>query len=188
MTGKYGLLLRLLADVGERSLFISTGTDAASVRSDYAAVRPDVDEESVGVVDCVTRAQRPSAADTETVKYVSSPENLTEIGVKFTCLAEHFGALTEASTNVGVGLYSVSQLLMYWDTPQVYQFLRVLGGQIKNSNWTGVAVIGSTMHDTQTLHTLYDPFDAIIETREGESGCELRMRTRGEGSSGWTSF
>lgn len=184
MSGKYHLLLRLLAELGERRIVVSTEDPADEVRAEFAsAVGADPGEE-FGVVDCVS-ARSGDVSDTELVKYASSAENLTAIGVKFTDLAETFRERGE--TPVSVGFHSLSTLLMYFDVQRVYRFVRVFAGQIEDSGWTGVATVGSTMHDEQTLHTLYDPFDSVIETRVGDEGREYRLRDSG-GMGEWTAF
>ncbi|MFC4356848.1 RAD55 family ATPase [Halobium salinum] len=183
MSGKYELLLRLVSALGEQALLVSTEDGADEVREDFEALAGTAPPEGFGVVDCVSVAPG-EGAETELVKHAGSPENLTAIGVKFTDVAETFR--TRGYTDVAVGFHSLSTLLMYFDAQRVYRFVRVLTGQIEDSGWTGVATVGSTMHDEQTLHTLYDPFDAVIETRV-EDDREYRLRSR-RGVGEWTAF
>ncbi|WP_435063440.1 RAD55 family ATPase [Halobaculum sp. EA56] len=184
MTGKYDLMLRLLADAGERGVLITTGDTAETVAADYAEVA-GVDPASVGVVDCVSKQRGGDLVDREFVRYASSPKNVTDIGMKFTDLYEVF---REFDTSVGVGVHSLSELLMYLDPQDVYQFVRVLTRQVESEGWTTVAVIGSTMHDEQTLHTMYEPFDTVINTREEDGARELRVRDRQQAATAWTTF
>jgi len=184
MTGKYDLMLRLLADAGERGVLITTGDTADQARRDYAEVA-DVDPPSVGVVDCVSEQRGGELLDDELVRYASSPKNVTDIGMKFTDLYDEFRTLDAA---VGVGVHSLSELLMYLDPQDVYQFVRVLTRQVESEGWTTVAVIGSTMHDEQTLHTMYEPFDTVINTREEDGARELRVRERQQASTAWQTF
>lgn len=183
MSGKYELLLRLLAALGEQVLVVSTEDGADEVRTDFESLVGAAPPEGFGVVDCVS-VPPGEEADEEFVEHAGSPENLTAIGVKFTDVAETFR--TRGYTDVAVGFHSLSTLLMYFDVQRVYRFVRVLAGQIEDSGWTGVATVGSTMHDEQTLHTLYDPFDAV-ETRVGDDGREYRLRSR-SGTGEWTAF
>ncbi len=186
LSGKYDLMCQLLVELGERVVVVSTDDPATGVRTDIESLAGDVDDDRLGIVDCVTSRQKHDVTDSETVKYASSAENLTQIGVKFTELAEAFAELDGV---VAVGFHSFSPLLMYWDVERVYQFVRVLSGQIRDEGWTFVGVIGSTMHDEQTLHTLYDPFDAVIDTRDGENGREFRRRdSRGTSATEWAAF
>lgn len=183
MSGKYELMHRILGSAGERAIVLSTGHDAERVRSEYAETTGH-DPETVAVVDCVTREQGSEVDDTDLTKYASSPKNLTELGVKFTELAENWESYPETS----VGVHSLSQLLMYWDADRIYQFVRVLLGRTRNQEWLTVAVINSTMHDERTLHTLLDPFDTVVDTRTTDEGWEMRARDRSSSPTAWQPF
>jgi len=183
MSGKYDLMHRLLGEAGHRAIVLSTGHDAERVRTDYTETTGN-DAETVAIVDCVSREQGGEADDTELTKYASSPKNLTELGVKFTELAEHW----EDQPETTVGVHSLSQLLMYWDADRIYQFIRVLLGRTRNQDWLTVAVINSTMHDERTLHTLLDPFDTVVDTRTTDEGWEMRARDRSSSPTAWQQF
>lgn len=180
MTGKYEVFLRQLTTSADRLIVVSTDTSADQIRQDVAAYA-DLPDDAVGVVDCTKGDE--TTPETATVRNVSSPENLTQVGVQFTALTEQF-----PGEDVAVGLHSLSPLLMYWDADRVYQFLRVFLDRVRESSWCCVAVVGSTMHDEQVLHTLYDPFDAILETRESDGKRQVRRRGRRESPSEWTTF
>ena len=183
MSGKYDLMHRLLGEAGQQAIVLSTGHDAERVRTDYADTT-DEDPDTVAIVDCVSREQGGEVEDTDRTKYASSPKNLTELGVKFTELAENWDDQPETS----VGLHSLSQLLMYWDADRIYQFVRVLLGRTRNQEWLTVAVINSTMHDERTLHTLLDPFDTVVDTRTTDEGWEMRLRNRSSSPTPWEQF
>ena len=184
MTGKYDLMFRLLADAAERGIVISTGDAAEDVREDFARIG-GVDPDNVAVVDCVSKQRGVDTPDTPRVRYVSSPKNVTEIGMKFTDLFEEFMGYEPP---VGVGIHSLSELLMYLEPQDVYQFVRVLTKQAESEGWFTVAVLGSTMHDEQTLHTMYEPFDTVVNTRENDGARELRVRDRSRAATAWTTF
>ena len=187
MTGKYELLLRVLALHTDETVLISTRNAADRIRADLEAERGDRPGGRVGVIDCVNRPDGLGEAETELTKYVQSPENLTRIGVKFT---ELFEVLYEAdgANDVGVGLHSISQLLMHSGLRSVYQFLQVLTGQVRSAEWLFVAVL-DTDADEEDLQTLYHHFDGVVHTRENEGGeREFRIRGLGPTSSGWTAF
>jgi hypothetical protein len=183
MSGKYELLLGLLGSLGDRSIVVSTEDGADRVRAEFESTAGPRPENGLGVVDCVS-ARNEAVTDTELTKYASAPDNLTAIGVKFTDLAESFR--NRGFADVSVGFHSLSTLLMYFDVERVYRFLRVFNGQVEDSGWTGVATLGSTMHDERTLHTLYDPFGTVVETRV-EADREYRVRSR-DGVGDWTAF
>jgi len=183
MSGKYELMHRILGEAADRAIVLSTGHDAERVRTDYTETTGH-DSDSIAIVDCVTREQGSDIADTDLNKYASSPKNLTELGVKFTELAERW----EGNPETAVGVHSLSQLLMYWDADRIYQFVRVLLGRTRSQDWLTVAVINSTMHDERTLHTLLEPFDAVVDTRTTDDGWEMRLRDRSSSPTPWQQF
>jgi hypothetical protein len=44
------------------------------------------------------------------------------------------------------------------------------------------------MHDERTLHTMYEPFDTVINTRENDGERELRVRDGRQSATPWTRF
>ncbi|MFB6177200.1 MAG: hypothetical protein ABEI99_08690 [Halobaculum sp.] len=184
MTGKYQLLFQLLGEAAERGIVITTGDPAEDVRAEFAA-EADCAPSDVGVIDCVSKQQGGTVEDDDLTRYVSSPKNVTEIGMKFTDLFERF---REYDDQVGVGLHSLSELLVYLDAEDVYKFTRVLTKQAESEGWFTVATVGSTMHDEKTLHTMYEPFDTVIDTREEDGKRELRVRDGREPATAWSTF
>jgi KaiC/GvpD/RAD55 family RecA-like ATPase len=184
MTGKYQLLFELLGEAADRGIVITTGDPAEDVRAEFVDAA-NCSPSDVGVVDCVTKQQGGSVADDDLTRYVSSPKNVTEIGMKFT---DQFERFREYDDQVGVGLHSLSELLVYLDAEDVYKFTRVLTKQAESEGWFTVATIGSTMHDEQTLHTMYEPFDTVIDTREQDGQRELRVRDGREPAAAWSQF
>ena len=189
MTGKYDLLLTVLARSTDSAIVISTKHQAARVVDDYRTIAGDVPEERVGVIDCVSHHQAvETVAETDTLKYANSPENLTRIGVKFTELFETFYDDPDLD-HTGVGVHSLSQLLMHSDMKKVYQFLQVLTGQVRSAGWLGVAVIDGAVADEQDIQTLQQHFDGMVQTRENEAGRrEFRVRGFSASASSWTIF
>ncbi|SNR37981.1 DUF7504 family protein [Halorubrum vacuolatum] len=182
MSGKYELLMRILAEWSEQPVMISTGRSAGKVREEYEQIT-DRSGDDLVVIDCASHEQGAEHADTPTTKYVASPGNLTDIGIKFTNVVESSAGLERA-----IGIHSLSQLLMYWEAERIYQFTRVMAAQSSGEGWPFVAVIGSETHDTQTIHTLHEPFELIVETRVTDDGRQFRTLDRVGGPTEWTDF
>ena len=182
MSGKYELFTRLLADWVDEPVVISTGRTAEKVRADYESITGR-DADDVTVIDCVTHEQGDKCPDTPSTKYVASAGNLTDIGIKFTDVVE-----SSAGRQRAVGVYSLSQLLMYWDPERIYQFTRVLTSQTSGEGWPFVGVLNSTAHDEQVVHTLHEPFEVVLETRVDGDGREFRVRGRVEQPSEWAPY
>ncbi|VTT85231.1 hypothetical protein DM2_113 [Halorubrum sp. DM2] len=182
MSGKYDLFNRLLAAWSDGPVVISTGRTAEKVRGDYEELTGKAGDDVV-VIDCVTHEQGDKREDTPTTKYVASAGNLTDIGIKFTDVVE-----SSAGRERAVGIYSLSQLLMYWDPERIYQFTRVMTSQTSGEGWPFVGVLGSTAHDEQVVHTLHEPFDTVVETRVDDDAREFRVRDRVGQPSDWQPF
>ncbi|WP_418281293.1 DUF7504 family protein [Halorubrum sp. DTA98] len=182
MSGKYDLFMRLLAIWSDAPIVISTGNTAEKTRADYERITDRTGDDLV-VIDCVTHEQGEKVPDTPTTKYVASAGNLTDIGIKFTDVVE-----SSTGRKRAVGVYSLSQLLMYWDPERIYQFTRVLVSQASGEGWPLVGAVGSTAHDEQVIHTLHEPFEVVVETRIDDDQREFRARGRVGQPTEWTRF
>ncbi len=175
LTGKRSIALSILesgANRGDGSIAITTKDSADVV---LAKLPEDAD---VGVVDCVTKQRGVGAVeDNSRVKYASSPVDMTGIGIKLSEFLQEFYDRRELPRN-RVLLHSISTLLMYSDLQTVFRFLHVFTGRIQSANALGVYVIDSTSHDDQTMNTLKQLFDAVIEVDEGEEATP-EIRTAG---------
>lgn len=189
MTGKYELMLQLLSGNCDQFIIISTKNQASRIREDLRKYTSEIPDEYIGIIDSVSHRESMSDLDeTKNTKYVSSPQNMTGIGVKFTDLYSRFTEeLNRGQT--GVGLHSISQLLMYSNIKTVYQFLQVLTGQIRSAEWMGVAVVESEVTDNENLQLLQHHFDGIIETRENADGIrQYRVRGLTASTTNWREF
>lgn len=136
------------------------------------------------IVDCVTKQRgMGDVRETATTKYISSPQDLTGLSIK---LSGVFKELYEQDVETHVGLDSLSTFLMYHDLQRVYRVLHVLTGQIETAGWLGAFVIDSPTD--RELEVLTQLVDGMIQTRETDSGCELRLRGIEGVSSQWTSY
>lgn len=174
MTGKARAASRVLGDgleAGDGALVVSTESDAATVlgvdeRLERAARTPDP---PVGVVDCVTESSgsRPDRDD-EVVGYVSSPADLTGVGVEFTRHLERFDrqGLVRHRTLVD----SLTPFFVYRDPQQVFQFVQVLTGRVASLGGLGFVVGHSDAAMDDEAERLKGLFDGVVEFREREDG------------------
>ncbi|NHN48537.1 recombinase RecA [Halostella sp. JP-L12] len=186
MTGKYDLLIRLLAEGfrhGDGAVVVTTKEGPDRVHA-HVTDRAGVDSVAeLGVVDCTGREGGRSGDDR--IRYVSSPADLTGIGMASSGLIETFA---DRGLGVRTGLHSLSQLLMYADVKTVFRFLHILTGRISSANGLGVCTLDSEAHDDQTDHTVRQLFDGVIETRNGDGDRSFRLRGLGDADGEWTSF
>jgi KaiC/GvpD/RAD55 family RecA-like ATPase len=176
MTGKRDLALDVLADGtnnGEGAIFVTTKDGADRVLELYEQRMP-YEGKPVAVVDCVTRQQGVGdVRDDDRIKYASSPVDMTRIGIQLSEFLEAFYKQRNIRQN-RVALHSLSTLLMYSDLQTVFRFLHVFTGRIQSVDGLGLYVIDSTAHDDQTMNTLKQLFDGVINTKEDEEP-EIRL-------------
>jgi KaiC/GvpD/RAD55 family RecA-like ATPase len=181
LTGKRELALDVLATgsrAGEGAIVVSTKDSADKILEQYASYVDDVDEIDIGIVDCVTKQRGVgNVRDDPRVKYASSPVDMTGIGIKLSEFLEEFYSVRGHERN-RILLHSVSTLLMYSDLQTVFRFLHVFTGRVQSSDGLGVYVIDSTAHDDQTMNTLKQLFDAIVEVSDDGDG-ETSIETAG---------
>ena len=165
LTGKRRLAMDILAhgaDNGEGSVIVTTRDSSDRVIADFQSRLVDPDNADLGVVDCVTQHQGRSASDTELVKYASSPVDMTGIGIKFSEFVEEFYTQRGVREN-RVLMDSLSTLLMYSDLQTVFRFMHVFTSRIEDADALGVHVIESTAHDVESMNTMKQLFDGIVE-------------------------
>jgi len=181
LTGKRDIAFEVLATGsrdGEGSIVVTTKDDAEKVLEEYAGYVEDVAEFDVGVVDCVTKQRGVgSVRDDPRVKYASSPVDMTGIGIKLSEFLEEFYEVRGHEQN-RILLHSVSTLLMYSDLQTVFRFMHVFTGRVQSADGLGVYVIDSTAHDDQTMNTLKQLFDAVVEVTDEGDG-ETSIETAG---------
>jgi len=168
LSGKRRLALELLAHgsaQGEGAIVVTTRDSASRVLADYEHLVTDPESVDIGIVDCVTKHQGRSVRDTDVVKYAASPEDMTRMGIKFSEFVEEFRR-QRGLENIRVMVDSLSTLLMYSDVQTVFRFMHVFTSRIENADALGLHVIESTAHDDETMNTLKQLFDGVIDVSD----------------------
>ena len=170
MSGKYELMLDFLAEgaaAGDALLFVTANESAGPVLEDVEARIGHVPER-LRVVDCVSERQGTEGRfPAERVEYVSSPADLTGIGIGVSEQLRRFGA--EGADGTRICFYSMSTLLMYAELETVFRFLHVLSGRVDSIGALALFALDPTIHAESTVNTLKQLFDGIIEVRlEGD--------------------
>ena len=175
MSGKYELLLDFLAEgdaQGEALLFVTANESAGPVLEDVEE-RLGRLPERLRVVDCVSERQGTEGRfPAERVEYVSSPADLTGIGIGLSEQLRRFDE--EGADRVRLCFYSLSTLLMYTELETVFRFLHVLSGRVDSIGALALFAIDPTTHEESTLNTLKQLFDGVIEVKL-EDGPHARL-------------
>jgi len=186
MSGKQDIALNLLAAGldGTNGLLIVTTNDSASACIDELEARAtSFDRDRVGVVDCSGSSQQQAIRDIATQR-ISSPGDLTGISIGTAKLMQQF--TSQDISSVRHGLVSISTLLQYLELDTVFKFLHIYTTRISDTQGLGIFTVDNASHDPQTINTVTNEFDGMIELRETDAG-EREMRVRGipDASSGW---
>jgi len=116
----------------------------------------------IGIIDCVSKTLGGAVREDENIRIANSPVDLTGIGVKISYFFEEFITKKNIRKNQ-LHMNSISTILMYSNIQTVFRFLHVFTGRIKSTGSLGIYLIESGMHDEQTLATIKQLFDGIIE-------------------------
>lgn len=190
MTGKRRLMLRLLARGerdGEGSVVVTSREPAPDVLSSYGDLLAG-EPGRVSVIDSVSaRGDIPRMEDDDRVRYVSSPSDLTGIGIEFSNVTRN---ASEAGVDrLRVGLDSLSPMLMYVDLQRLFRFLHVFTSQVQSQDWVGFFVVDPESHDQQDVTTLQQLFDGVLELRLTDDGDrEVRVRGITDRPTGWAAL
>jgi len=167
LTGKRRLasnILRHGMDTDEGAIVITTRDSADRILTQFDIENP-TDEQPLGIVDCVTEHIGRSTTDTLTVKYATSPVDISGIGIGFSNFIEYFyGELGHERNRVMFD--SLSTLLVYSTLQTVFEFMHAITSRVDDVDAIGVHVIESTAHDEATLHTIQQLFDGTVEFDE----------------------
>ncbi|MCE8424877.1 MAG: recombinase RecA [Candidatus Methanoperedens sp.] len=127
----------------------------------------------IGLVDCVSKTLEDEAFENGNIKKVISPADLTSIGVKISQFFEDF--FGKNINNIQLHINSLSIILMYSNIQTVFRFLHILTGRIKVMGALGIYVVDSGVHDLQTIATLKQLCDGIIEVKSENDRNLLRI-------------
>lgn len=148
----------------DSAIIVSTREPGERVLGWFEDNGMDISKADIGIVDCVTKTLGLGAADTDKIKRASSPVDLTGIGVKISQFFEEM-LVRKKKEHIHLCINSLSTILMYSNIQTVFRFLHVFTGRVKAANGFGIYVVEDEMHDAQTIATLKQLFDGMIEIK-----------------------
>ena len=183
LSGRRQLFHQLLESWAAHSLIISTRDIAESVRMTHQEYSTGTkhDPEPL-IVDPLTSSLNHSVRDTSKIKYAHHPSNLSSIGTKFTNML-----IENESSNLSVGVTTVSPLLVYAEGSDVFDFVNTLIQKSRGAGWPVVITIDPRAHDETIIEQLVPLFEAVIETRRTDEGGQA-FRIQKPNSTNWESF
>jgi len=187
MVGKARIAMDLLVDGyrhDEGALVITTGDRAETVRDRFASRIEGFEQSRLGIVDCRSGESGAANEDTPLVKYVSSPADLTGIGIGVTECMSVLDAVGADRTRLA--LTSLSTMLSYTDRETVFKFCHVVTARAEGMGYLSAFTLDASAHDDRTVKMLQRAFDAGIEVRETDDDRrELRLVGIEGGSTDW---
>ena len=165
---------------GEYSIVLSTNERASEV-IDFFKVA-GADKRFTGVIDAITKSSTPGIVDTQRLMFVSSPTDLTGIGIKFSNMIE---TIFEGDFSDGEpGLFpppirfcvnSISTLLMYRRLEVLYQFLHVLTAKLRKTEGVGFYLLNNESFDDKTRSLIKQLMNCVIEVKIENNTSYLRI-------------
>lgn len=176
MMGKADLALTALTERQrheQHAVFVSSDQNADRLLDQVEALGVSVDLADVYVVDCSGTPGRGAFEETANIEHISSPSDLTGIGIGIAKCTNEIG--DDVRNGLGVGVLSLSTLHQYASEDRVFNFAHVMTGRIAAAGYLGIWTLDTTSHDEQTINTIRGQFDYVAELHEAESG-EREMR------------
>jgi hypothetical protein len=177
-----GLRLLCSSDVDGGTVFIATDSDAATMLEEFGTHGGVLERERVRVVDC---AQESNDLPEESVSAVSTPADLTGIGIEYS--GHYESTYASGYTRVRTGIITLTPLLVYSDDVRaVYRFLNTITGRIGTADGLGVCVLDPDAHEEQVVESVAQFFDGRVDVRADTGDLELRVAGLRDQPSDWT--
>lgn len=170
MTGKRDLAYQTLRDGFDdgNEVVAVLSNDPPTEVVEYFNGSPGTTERPLHVVDCTGRETTQPVPHWLRVSRVSSPGDLTGIGIGIAKSMNEIG--TGAEDGLYLGISSLSTLLQYADPRRVFNFTHVMTGRIAAGGYLGTWTLDSDAHEPATVNTLKGLFKYVAEVREQENG------------------
>jgi KaiC/GvpD/RAD55 family RecA-like ATPase len=159
---------------GGSAVIVNTRDTGENVIDWFNYNHPDITLESLCIVDCVTKTMGVPTIDIANIKRVSSPADLTDIGIKISQFLEYF-RIKKNTQKTTLCINSLSTILMYSNIQTVFRFLHVFTNRVKAAGARGIYVVEEGMHDEQSITTLKQLCDGMIEVKSENNVNLIRM-------------
>jgi len=141
------------------------------------------DTDYIGIIDAITRTSFTSIEDTQKIKYVGSPSDLTGMDIKFSQLTEEImkGDFTDDPdqlfpTPIRYCILSLTSMLMFRKIDVIYQFLHVVTSKLRKMGSIGVFLLNNETFDLKTLAIVKQLMNIVVEIQNNEDGKKIRLQ------------
>lgn len=175
--------LRLLAaDPDDGIVVVAADTTAREILADLDALGCDVAGGRIRLVDC---AQNGNTGTDQFVSSVSSPADLTGIGMEYSGHYEE--VYSRGYDAVRSGIYTLTPLLVFSEEVRpVFRFVNIVTSRIRTADGLGVCVIDPEAHEPQVVGSIAQSFDGRVDVRSGDGGPEIRVKGLPDQPTEWT--
>lgn len=153
------------------------------------------DTNYIGIIDAITRTSFTSIEDTQKIKYVGSPSDLTGMDIKFSQLTEEImkGDFTDDPdplfpTPIRYCILSLTSMLMFRKIDIIYQFLHVVSSKLRKMGSIGVFLLNSESFDQKSVAIVKQLMNIVIEIQNTDEGKKIRLQGSMGLSMNWRSF
>ncbi|EMA00846.1 RecA-superfamily ATPase, KaiC/GvpD/RAD55 family [Haloarcula vallismortis] len=184
LSGAREMGLRLLCspDIDGGTVLVSTDSDATTMLEDFERYGGVLDRDRVRVIDC---AQESSGLQDDSVSTVSTPADLTGIGIEYS--GHYESTYANGYTRVRTGIITLTPLLVYSDDVRaVYRFLNTITGRIGTADGLGVCVLDPDAHEEQVVESVAQFFDGRVDVRADAGDLDLRVKGLRDQPTEWT--
>ena len=130
-----------------------------SVKYDEVFRSSGVNTDELFFIDTISKMANPMVADNERVKYIATPNSLTQIAIAITTI------LRKPVTDRVFIVDSISTLLVYNKPDTVSKFLHFLEGKISMTNTSAVFIALKGETETEVQRTISQFVDKTIELK-----------------------
>ena len=177
----------------EYMIVVATETQSEDLLEYYSGI--GFNTAFIGVIDTITRSSISNISDTQKIKYVGSPSDLTGIDIKFSQLTEdimrgdfHEDPEQLFPTPIRYCLISLTSMLMFRKIDVMYQFLHVVTSKLRKMGSIGVFLINNESFDQKTLSIVKQLMNVVVEIKNDEEGKKIRLQGSMSLSMNWQPF
>ncbi|OUJ18670.1 KaiC-like protein ATPase [Methanonatronarchaeum thermophilum] len=165
----------------ESSILITSNESAKKTIDWFSKNKMSLEKHSdrYGIIDCISLSQElDKASSDKNVSYASNPADLTDIGIK---TSEYIRDLYKKGKEekIRICIDSVSIMMMYSDTKNIFRFLHTFSGRIKSIDGTLLILLEEGSHEEKTLNIIKQIMDIQIKSKIQDEQKQLRINGNG---------
>lgn len=178
---------------GEYMIVLTTENQATDLLDFFRG--NDIDTNYIGIIDAISKSSSGPGEDSQKIKYVGSPNDLTGMDIRFSQLTEEImkGEFTEDPnqlfpTPIRYCVLSLTSLLMFRKVDVIYQFLHIITSKLKKMGSIGVFLINSESFDQKTIAIVKQLMNMVVEIRGDDNGTSMRIQGTMGVAMNWKQF